>query len=760
MPPRRDKRAARFPVNTFAPASPPPRPPRRRRPNLRAATSLPQSSSGDLSAPSSACSVPSTPTRARSRGEMLTSPRFDWDVPRPPPSDVDSDYPSLEFPSPLPSPGLPRVDFRSTPAPVVARGGAAFTPRPSRFRETSPSSPSRLGRKISLNNLGAAYAAVEAEQTLQYEAEEAVEELEDFDADGDSTFSSTISFPGLASFGVFPGRARLGAPAELLGAAEADAVSQAEDPLEPGEEEEEVVVEYELDEDEVDLKLDIRHLSLMSTSTANTSSSDGGSAPTTPGRNRDLTAPLVPTGAFSPALSAISTSTMSKSGSTDSLCSPTESIKILSPTSPPPLRAPSVPATPQHEETGYASDESDVIGPRRRLVGRRIIVSDDEDAPPRLRGLRGRIPAAISRLNASSEEDDAPEFLMDSSMDSVGSLREFILSDSEVEEDVADDGDDDEEEASSSEVDSDEPAAGDTLPIPVINLVSDSEDDRPSVPSPAVLTFSPPPPPVSVPDIGSLSLSEPATLAPPARPKPRKQMSPREWEAHRAKYAQALFDELDANVFESQLGRSGAGCPIKWDARINKSAGMAHRRATRHKDGSSSHEVWIALAPKVLTEERQIRDTLAHEMCHVAAWIISKELKNPHGKVFKTWGRKVMRARPDISVTTKHDYVINYKYEWQCTNVECRKIYKRHSKSIDTTRQVCGACRARLAPLFANKELTPYQQYVKAYMKTAQAVMPGATFGQISRALSDRWTAAKSASAAEHGEYWRDFSYP
>ncbi|BEJ00441.1 hypothetical protein CcaverHIS631_0502980 [Cutaneotrichosporon cavernicola] len=762
MAPRRDKRAPRLPVSTFAPASPPPRPPCRPRPNLRPAIAVPPSSSGDLSAPPSTCSIPSTPTRAYSRGEMLTSPRFDWDVPRPPPSDVDSDYPSLDFPSPLPSPGLPRVEFRSTPTPVVARGGAAFTPRPSRFREPSPSSPSRLGRKISLNNLGPAYAAVEAEQTLHLEAVEGMEELEDFDDDGDSTFSSASSFPGLASLSSFPGRARLGPPVELLSASEVVAASETEVVPEPAAEEEEEV-EYQLDEDEVDLELDIRHLSLTSTSTANTSSSDGGSAPTTPGRNRDLSASLVPTGALSPTLSAISASTISKSGTTDSLCSPTESIEILSPTSSPPLRAPSVPATPRHEATGYASDESDMIVPRRRLIGRRIIVSDDEDAPARPRGLRGRIPAAIAKLNASSDEDEEPEFLMDSSMDSAGSLREFILSDSEVEEDVADGGDDDDEEASSSEVDSDEPATGDTLPIPVINLVSDSEDDRPLAPSPpssAVLTFSPPPPPVSVPDIGSMSLSEPAKLAPPPRPQPRKQMSPREWEAHRVKYAQALFEELDVNVFDAQLGRRGAGCTIKWDTRINKSAGMAHRRATRHKDGTSSQEVWIALATKVVTEERQIRDTLAHEMCHVAAWVISKEFKNPHGKVFKTWGRQVMRVRPDISVTTKHDYVINYKYEWQCTNVECRKIYKRHSKSIDTTRQLCGACRSRLAPLFATKELSPYQQYVKAYMKTAQAAMPGATFGQISRALSDRWTAAKSASASEHEGYWRDFSYP
>lgn len=35
--------------------------------------------------------------------------------------------------------------------------------------------------------------------------------------------------------------------------------------------------------------------------------------------------------------------------------------------------------------------------------------------------------------------------------------------------------------------------------------------------------------------------------------------------------------------------------------------------------------------------------------------------------------------------------------------------------------------------------------------------MPGATFGQISRALSDRWTAAKTASKDEHDAYWRSY---
>jgi len=43
-------------------------------------------------------------------------------------------------------------------------------------------------------------------------------------------------------------------------------------------------------------------------------------------------------------------------------------------------------------------------------------------------------------------------------------------------------------------------------------------------------------------------------------------------------------------------------------------------------------------------------------------------------------GRKVMRKRSDLEVTTKHDYVIEYKYHWSCK--DCKKVYKRHSKCV------------------------------------------------------------------------------
>jgi predicted SprT family Zn-dependent metalloprotease len=41
----------------------------------------------------------------------------------------------------------------------------------------------------------------------------------------------------------------------------------------------------------------------------------------------------------------------------------------------------------------------------------------------------------------------------------------------------------------------------------------------------------------------------------------------------------------------------------------------------------------------VLTDESRLRSTLSHEMCHVAAWVISRDYKAHHGETFFAWAR-------------------------------------------------------------------------------------------------------------------------
>ena len=68
----------------------------------------------------------------------------------------------------------------------------------------------------------------------------------------------------------------------------------------------------------------------------------------------------------------------------------------------------------------------------------------------------------------------------------------------------------------------------------------------------------------------------------------------------------------------------------------------------------------IELAEKILTSfgtikrffywhgltsrSERIRNTLSHEMCHLASWVIDKQIKEGHGKLWKAWRVKPSQA--------------------------------------------------------------------------------------------------------------------
>ncbi|KAH8084659.1 SprT-like family-domain-containing protein [Filobasidium floriforme] len=165
----------------------------------------------------------------------------------------------------------------------------------------------------------------------------------------------------------------------------------------------------------------------------------------------------------------------------------------------------------------------------------------------------------------------------------------------------------------------------------------------------------------------------------------------REWNKIKHQLADNLVQELNENVFLGRLPE----IPLEWSSRLLTTAGRAHRR--RLQPGETLPQVRIELAEKILDDEDRLNRTLAHELCHVATWIISGDLKNPHGANFKAWGSKVNRYRPDIVVTTKHNYKIAYKYYWRCEKTTCGKIFGRHSKCKNRTKW--GDCASQLDPV-------------------------------------------------------------
>lgn len=74
---------------------------------------------------------------------------------------------------------------------------------------------------------------------------------------------------------------------------------------------------------------------------------------------------------------------------------------------------------------------------------------------------------------------------------------------------------------------------------------------------------------------------------------------------------------------------------VVWSKKLNKTAGQARLLRTGEARSAS-----IELATKVVDSTEKLRCTLAHEMCHAAAWIIDGISKPPHGDVFKSWARK------------------------------------------------------------------------------------------------------------------------
>ncbi|KAI1786310.1 SprT-like family-domain-containing protein [Ganoderma leucocontextum] len=247
---------------------------------------------------------------------------------------------------------------------------------------------------------------------------------------------------------------------------------------------------------------------------------------------------------------------------------------------------------------------------------------------------------------------------------------------------------------------------------------SDSEEE-------VAMIIKPKPRWPGIPESGPTTASPSVSTLTPQTPRmTKKALHERELERRRT-YAQAFFDELNKLIFG---GGIPASTELQWNKRLLTTAGRAHWHRTRE----GVHLTSIQLAEKILDCDERIRNTLSHEMCHLACWIIDEAPTENHGALFKHWANKIMRKRPEIEVTTRHNYDIKCKYEWKCAT--CAKVYGRHSKSINPDEQACGVCKTGiLVPQFETRRAPPRTPKPKADSQNAAVrsrdspiVMPGA----------------------------------
>ncbi|GJN88204.1 hypothetical protein Rhopal_001169-T1 [Rhodotorula paludigena] len=257
--------------------------------------------------------------------------------------------------------------------------------------------------------------------------------------------------------------------------------------------------------------------------------------------------------------------------------------------------------------------------------------------------------------------------------------------------------------------------------------------------------------------------------------------------AQRASFPLALIRELDRSVFRKRwdgLRRlagegEGEGLPdgieVVWNKRLRNTAGRASWKRTRSSlPGlpTKSQRALVELSTHVTDTEAKLRHTLAHELCHLAAWAIDGEMKPPHGRAFKLWAQRVMLVRPDIEVTTTHSYEIQYRYRWQCASAICGKIFGRHSNSINPATHGCP-CGARLVAIDKDGRAKPVSgaatpasaatpgterkkskwiEFMQAQSPVVRREHPALPQSEVLKLVAERWKVVKAAAAAAGSE--------
>ena len=143
-----------------------------------------------------------------------------------------------------------------------------------------------------------------------------------------------------------------------------------------------------------------------------------------------------------------------------------------------------------------------------------------------------------------------------------------------------------------------------------------------------------------------------------------------------------LFTLYNNTVFDNLLPTN---LKFTWNKRMVANAGYAY---IVHDKGERSSKV--ELAEKLVDTVDRLCETLIHELCHVAAWLI--DAHDGHGEPWKKWATKANKMHPELPpITQCHQYAISYKYTFMCDG--CGVTVGRHTKSL--CGHICSICRGK-----------------------------------------------------------------
>ncbi|CAH8524913.1 unnamed protein product [Heterobilharzia americana] len=178
---------------------------------------------------------------------------------------------------------------------------------------------------------------------------------------------------------------------------------------------------------------------------------------------------------------------------------------------------------------------------------------------------------------------------------------------------------------------------------------------------------------------------------------------------NRCELAEKLYQIYNEKIFCNQLPSK---LEITWSRRLLKTAGLCKymTRTTTHSNGISSQIrlAQILLSEKVCTTAERVRDTLLHEICHAAVWLIDG-INDGHGRRWKAWANRAHKIWPKLPmISVCHAYTIDTRFTYRCTG--CGACINRHSKSLDISKKVCSYCRSQFELLIIHLEVVCFDQ--------------------------------------------------
>ncbi|KAM4023151.1 germ cell nuclear acidic protein-like [Anomaloglossus baeobatrachus] len=145
-----------------------------------------------------------------------------------------------------------------------------------------------------------------------------------------------------------------------------------------------------------------------------------------------------------------------------------------------------------------------------------------------------------------------------------------------------------------------------------------------------------------------------------------------------------LYKFFNRTVFENQLP---GDVDISWNKRLRVTAGRTGGFTMKNGE----RHAFIEISDKICDSADRLRDTLIHEMCHVACWIIDGNGIFAHHQLWEQYCGKVAQIHPDLPrITEFHNWEIHYPVMYECSG--CQNRFGRWTDSLDTEKFGCYYC--------------------------------------------------------------------